>query len=90
MPVLFKYADGSTIVAPVWKDSYTSADLVNQFLSWSINNQMLCNSSKCKELIFKKKESSKTHHQYAPINNLPQCDSLVLLGLTFQPNCSIL
>ena len=86
-PVLFKYANDSTIVAPVWKDSDTSADLVNQFLSWSINNQMLCNPSKCEELIFRKKESSGTHHQYAPINNIPQCDSLVLLGLTFQPNC---
>ena len=86
-PVLFKYADDSTIVAPVWKDSDTSADLVNQFLSWSINNQMLCNQSKCKELIFRKKESSGTRHHYAPINNIPQCDSLVLLGLTFQPNC---
>ena len=32
-PVLFKYADDSTIVAPVWKDSDTSADLVNQYLS---------------------------------------------------------
>ena len=79
-PVLFKYADDSTIVAPVWKDS-------NQFLSLSINNQILCNPSKCKELIFRKKKSSGTRHQYAPINNIPQCDSLVLLGLTFQPNC---
>ena len=86
-PVLFKYADDSTIVAPIWKDSDTSADLVNQFLSWCINNQMLCNPSTCKELIFRKKDSSGTRHQYAPINNIPQCDSLVLLGLTFQPNC---
>ena len=29
---------------------------------------MLCNPSKCKELIFRKKESSGTRHQYAPIN----------------------
>ena len=35
-PVLFKYADDSTIVAPVLKDSDTSAGLVNQFLSWSV------------------------------------------------------
>ena len=48
---------------------------------------MLCNPSKCKELIFRKKERSGTRLQYAPINNIPQCDSLVLLGLTFQPNC---
>ena len=76
-PMLFKYADDSTIVAPVWKDSDTSADLVNRFLSWCINNQMLCNPSKCKELIFRKKDSSGTRHPYAPINNIPQCDSLV-------------
>ena len=61
--VLFKYADDSTIVAPLWNDSDTPADLVNQFLSWSINNQMLCNPSKCKEMIFSKKESSGTRHQ---------------------------
>ena len=82
--VLFKYADDFTIVAPVWKDSNTSADLVNQFLIWSIDDQMLCNPSKCKELIFRKKESTGTRHQYAPIDNIPQCGSLVL---TFQPNC---
>ena len=64
-----------------------SADLVNKFLSWSINNPMLCIPSKCKELMFRKKESSGICHQYAPINNIPQCDSLVLLRLTFQPNC---
>ena len=72
-PVLFNYADDSTIVAPVWKDSDTSADQVNQFLNWSINNQMLC---KCKELIFRKKDSSSTLHQYSPINNIPQCAAL--------------
>lgn len=85
--MLFKYADDSTIAAPVWKDLYTSVDLVNQFLSWCINNQMLCNPSKCKELIFRKKESSGIRHQYAAINNIPQCDSLALLGLIFQPDC---
>ena len=86
-PVLPKYADDSTIVAPVWKDSDTSVDPVNQFFSWYINNQMLRNLSKCKELIFRKKDSSGTRHQYAPINNIPQFDSIVLLELTFQPNC---
>ena len=47
---------------------------------------MLCNPSKCKELIFRKKESSGARYQYVPFNNIPQSDSLVLLGLTFQPN----
>ena len=46
MLMLFKYADNSTIVPPIWKDSDMSADLVNKFLRWSINNQTLCNPSK--------------------------------------------
>lgn len=76
-PVLLKYADVSSIVAPIWKDLDMSADLVKQFLSsWSINNQMMW--GKCKELIFIKNVSSSTHHQYTPI---------VLFGLTFHPYC---
>ena len=43
--------------------------------------------SKCKELIFRKKKRSGTRHQYVPFNNIPQCNSHVLLGLTFHPNC---
>ena len=34
-PALFKYADDSTIVAPVLGNSDTSVTLVNDFLNWS-------------------------------------------------------
>lgn len=79
MPVLLKHADVSSMVAPIWKDLDMPADLVNQFLSsWSINNQMLYNRGKCKELIFIKNVSSSTLHRYTPI---------VLFGLTFHPYC---
>lgn len=75
-PVLFKYAHDSTIVALVWKDSDTSADLVNQFLSWSINNQMLCNPCKCKELIFRRRKVA-TH----AISTLPSITFLNVIAL---------
>ncbi len=52
---LFKYADDSNIVAPVWKNYDSSADLVNDFLTWSENNQMSCNPSTCNELVIRKK-----------------------------------
>ena len=41
-PALFKYADDSTIVAPVLgnTDIITSAALVNEFLNWSQDNCM--------------------------------------------------
>ena len=32
IPSLFNYADDSNIVAPVWKNDDSSADLVNDFL----------------------------------------------------------
>ena len=53
---LFKYADDSNIIVPVWSDGPdTSADTVGQFLSWSDDNFMTCNHGKCKELIIRKK-----------------------------------
>ncbi|CAB3991268.1 RNA-directed DNA polymerase from mobile element jockey, partial [Paramuricea clavata] len=42
---LFKYADDSNIIVPVWSDGPdTSTDTVGQFLSWYDDN---CNPGKC-------------------------------------------
>lgn len=75
---LFKYADDSTIVAPVWKNCDSSAELADDFLGWSKDNHMSCNPSKCKELIFVKKN---TNVNYLPVKDIPQCNSLLLLGV---------
>ena len=45
---------------------------------------MICNPSKCKELIVRKKDNNT---QYEQICSIPQCDSLSLLGVTLQSNC---
>ena len=55
-PALFKYADDSTIIVPVWSNGQCHSNLVGQFLASSNNNNMNCNSGKCKELIFRKKK----------------------------------
>ena len=50
---LFKNADDSTIIAPVWKDWHYSDQLVSPFLDWTKTNGMSCNPSKqnkCEEL----------------------------------------
>lgn len=52
---IFKYADDSTLISPVYKNTDPSSDIVNQFLTWTKNNNMSCNPSKCKELVFYKK-----------------------------------
>ena len=77
------YADDSTIVSPITRNRDPSADLVGQFLTWckDMYNKMVCNPSKCKELVVRKKNHNVL---YSPIKNIPQCSSFVLLGVTLQ------
>ena len=44
---------------------------------------MICNPSKCKELIFRKKG----YQDIAQVNNISQCTELPILGVTLQENC---
>ena len=39
---LFKYADDSTIIAPVWKEVHYSDQSVSKFLDWTNTNGMSC------------------------------------------------
>ena len=71
----------STILSPITSNRDPSADLVGQFVTWCKDNKMVCNPSKCKELVVRKKNHNVL---YSPINNIPQCNSFVLLGVTLQ------
>ena len=57
-PALFKYADDSPLIVPFWSYGHCPADLVDlvdqvdQFLIWSEESSMICNPSKCREIIF--------------------------------------
>ena len=44
---------------------------------------MICYPSKCKEIIFRKKDFIQ---DIAQVNNIPQCTRLAILGVTFQEN----
>ena len=57
---------------------------MDQFLNWSDENRMICNPSKCKEIIFRNKGFIQDIFQ---VNNIPQCTELPILGVTFQENC---
>ena len=43
---LFKYADDSNIISPVWKDEDNSEEIVQQVLEWSRRNGMKNNPAK--------------------------------------------
>ena len=54
--ILFKYADDTNIVIPLWKDGVDqSQEVVRNFLRWSEKTPMSCNPGKCKELTIRKK-----------------------------------
>ena len=45
MGSLFKYADDSNIISPVWNDDNDSEEMVQQFLEWSRRYGMINNSA---------------------------------------------
>ena len=67
---LFKYADDSTIIAPVWKEVDYSDQLVSQSLNWTNTNWKSCNPKKCKELMIKKRGN---RDLCSPIGMIPSC-----------------
>ena len=84
-PALFKYADDSSIIVPIWSNGLCRTDLVDEFLTWTNNNKIVCNPVKCKELVFRK---SNYNDNIVQIHNIQQCNELLLLlGVTFQSNC---
>ena len=76
---LFKYADDSTIIAPVWKE----VDYSNQLLSRldEYTNWMFCNPSKCKGLTIKKRGN---RDLCSPIGMIPSCKEVEILGVMAQ------
>ena len=78
---LFKFADDSTISAPVWKEVDYSDQLVPQFLDWTNINGMFCNPSKCKELTMKKRDNCDL---LSPTGMISSCKEVEILGVTFQ------
>ena len=78
---LFKYADDSIIIAPVWKEVDYSDQLVPQFLDWTNTNGMSCNPSKCKELTIKKRNNCDL---FPPTGMIPSCKEVEILGVTIQ------
>ena len=51
--ILFKCADDTSIVSPVWKEQDNSVDIIRTFMEWSEKNFMSSNSKKCKELVIR-------------------------------------
>ena len=74
---MVKYADDSTILVTVNEGSDNSE---TQFMDWTNNNSMKCNTTKCKELVIRKKSNNSIY----PIRfNIKQFDHITLLGETF-------
>ena len=54
---LIKYADDTSIIVTVRKDAPDeSRKTLDLFLNWTADNEMSCNTTKCKELCLTRKE----------------------------------
>ena len=71
-------------IAAIWSNGQCRMDLVDQFLNLSDENGMICNPSKCKEIIFHKKVFIQ---DIAQVNDIPQCMELPISGVMFQEDC---
>lgn len=56
----------------------------NKTMTWSKENNMSCSPKICKELTFRRKGNNSS---YNPVFAIPQCSSLVLLGVAIQSDC---
>ena len=54
--ILFKYANDTSIVSPVWKEQDNSVDIVRTFMEWSEKNCMSSNSKKMQGAGYKKEK----------------------------------
>ena len=81
---LTKFADDSSLLITVNEQSDNSEPALSQFLNWTHLNDRKCNTSKCKEIIFRKKNNTTN---YPTIYNIAQHEYLTLLGVSFQSNC---
>ena len=52
-PALFKYADDSTLIVPIWSNGHCRTDLVDQFLIWSKEDIVILRN--VKKLFFARK-----------------------------------
>ena len=83
--MLTKYADDCTVSVIVPKElPDPSSDILDQFMKWTNDNEMLCNTDKCKELVVRKKGDNTV---YPTLYNIKQHSSKPILGIALQNNC---
>ena len=80
---LNKYADDSNMLATVNDLGDNSDMVISQFLDWSNENEMTCNTTKCKELVIRKKGND---IEYPISHSIKQYSHVDILGLTSQSN----
>ena len=78
-----KYTDDSNLLATVSDQGNSSDMALLQFLEWLNENRMQCNTTKCKELVIRKKCNTT---EYPVRQNIKKYSHVKILGLTFQCN----
>ena len=81
---MVKYADDSTILVTVNESLDNAERDLTQFMNWTNNNRMKCNTATCKELVIRQKCNNSI---YPEMFNIKQYDRVTKPGVALQSNC---
>ena len=74
---MVKYADDSTILVTVNEDVDNSQRALSHFMDWTNNNNMKCNTDKCKELVVRNRLTIQYIRLYIISSNMIMLPCLV-------------
>ena len=80
-----KYADDTTLlVLPQHSDISIETEFAH-VQDWSLNNKLVINTSKSKEIIFWRSKKASSKYNLPLLNNIQRVNHVVLLGVTLEP-----
>ena len=80
-----KYADDTTLLVPQHSDISIETEFAH-VQEWSLNNKLVINTSKTKEIIFWRSKKASSKYNLPLLNNIQRVNHVVLLGVTLESN----
>ena len=84
--LIYKYADDTYLIVTQKNMANTECEIAN-IKQWASVNNLLLNTSKSKEIIFTRPRYNGWYPD--PINDIPRCDNINILGVTFSSKLKV-
>ena len=80
-----EYADDTTLLVPQHSDISIETEFAH-VQEWSLNNKLVINTSKTKEIIFWRSKKASSKYNLPLLNNIQHVNHVVPLGVTLESN----